>query len=420
MLTQAPNQPQRSEFARRGTKQERRQSASRQYETPHSCWKGWRVKQILLDSGVRRGCLACLGEFLVIAQRKNYNTVTSLTFSRSLAQPEPLVLHDYINTSLILTLDTLSSAFSPSNFLPQLSAVLSTRVQHVVAFLTRCRLNHLPQMTRSLPRSINLGRISHGNRRQPRKYTLMNVVNTKQTDQSSRLIASGSTMIDLASKEKKSIRVFHVHKALLCFYSIPRQIAQRILCRRHYPMSTTDRSRSQSRILRLFFTWLYSGNVDLTLPKLDGSNTSYYWMIVTKFYIFADSINCVALQRSIMSSQPMHFHKECKTLPPPSAIELLSATTLESSHLYQYMVDCYQSHWDRVWQDDDQTEDEIDEKAKNGDPLPPNFAYRILVRGLAVRKEQKHDRCRCCYDRCFYHGHGIWNSEERGASKLKM
>lgn len=247
MLTQAPNQPQRSEFARRGTKQERRQSASRQYETPHSCWKGWRVKQILLDSGVRRGCLACLGEFLVIAQRKNYNTVTSLTFSRSLAQPEPLVLHDYINTSLILTLDTLSSAFSPSNFLPQLSAVLSTRVQHVVAFLTRCRLNHLPKMTRSLPRSINLGRISHGNRRQPRKYTLMDVVNTKQTDQSSRLIASGSTMIDLASKEKKSIRVFHVHKALLCFYSIPRQIAQRILCRRHYPMSTTDRSRSQSR-----------------------------------------------------------------------------------------------------------------------------------------------------------------------------
>ncbi|TIA17336.1 hypothetical protein D6C80_03959, partial [Aureobasidium pullulans] len=200
-----------------------------------------------------------------------------------------------------------------------------------------------------------------------------------------RLIASGSTMIDLASKEKKSIRVFHVHKALL------------------------------AEILRLFFTWLYSGNVDLTLPKSDGSNTSYYWMIVTKFYIFADSINCVALQRSIMSSQPMHISKECKTLPPPSAILLLSATALESSHLYQYMVDCYQSHWDGVWQDDDQAEDGIDEKAKNGDPLPPNFAYRILVRGLAVKKEQKHDGCRCCYDRCFYHGHSFWDSEERGA-----
>lgn len=113
-----------------------------------------------------------------------------------------------------------------------------------------------------------------------------------------------------------------------------------------------------------------------------------------------------------------------------------SATALESSHLYQYMVDCYQSHWDGVWQGDDQAEDEIDEKAKivvwqddeqdeqkidekakNGDPLPPNFAYRILVRGLAVKKEQKHDGCRCCYDRCFYHGHSIWDSEERGASK---
>lgn len=81
------------------------------------------------------------------------------------------------------------------------------------------------------------------------------------------------------------------------------------------------------------------------------------------------------------------------------------------------MADCYQSHWDGVWQDDDQAEDGIDEKAKNGDPLPPNFAYRILVRGLAVKKEQKHDGCRCCYDRCFYHGHSFWDSEERGASK---
>ena len=373
----------------------------------------------------------------MIAQRKNYNTVTSLTFSRSLAQPEPLVLHDYINTSLILTLDTLSSAFSPSSFLPYLSTVLSTRVQHVVAFLTRCRLNHLPQMTRSLPRSINLGRISHGNRRQPRKYTLMNVVDTKQTDQSSRLIASGSKMIDLASKEKKSTRVFHVHKALLCFYSpYHDKLLNGYFVEGTIPCQQPIVQEVRAEILRLFFTWLYSGNVDLTLPKLDGSNTSYYWMIVTKFYIFADSINCVALQRSIMTSQPMHISKECKTLPPPSAIELLSATALESSHLYQYMVDCYQSHWDGVWQDDDQAEDEIDEKvkivvwqddeqaeqkidekAKNGDPLPPNFAYRILVRGLAVKKEQKHDGCRCCYDRCFYHGHSIWDSEERGASK---
>lgn len=373
----------------------------------------------------------------MIAQRKNYNTVTSLTFSRSLAQPEPLVLHDYINTSLIPTLDTLSSAFSPSNFLPHLSTVLSTRVQHVVAFLTRCRLNHLPQMTRSLPRSINLGRISHGNRRQPRKYTLMNVVDTKQTDQNSRLIARGSTMIDLASKEKKSTRVFHVHKALLCFYSpYHDKLLNGYFVEGTIPCQQPIVQEVRAEILRLFFTWLYSGNVDLTLPKLDGSNTSYYWMIVTKFYIFADSINRVALQRSIMTSQPMHISKECKTLPPPSAIELLSATALESSHLYQYMVDCYQSHWDGVWQDDDQAEDEIDEKvkivvwqddeqaeqkidekAKNGDPLPPNFAYRILVRGLAVKKEQKHDGCRCCYDRCFYHGHSIWDSEERGASK---
>ncbi|THV81530.1 hypothetical protein D6D29_05312 [Aureobasidium pullulans] len=250
-----------------------------------------------------------------------------------------------------------------------------------------------------------------------------------------RLIASGSTMIDLASKEKKSTRVFHVHKALLCFYSpYHDKLLNGYFVEGTIPCQQPIVQEVRAEILRLFFTWLYSGNVDLTLPKLDGSNTSYYWMIVTKFYIFADSINCVALQRSIMSFQPMHISKECKTLPPPPAIELLSATALESSHLYQYMVDCYQSHWDGVWQDDDQAEDEIDEKAKivvwqddeqaeqkidekakNGDPLPPNFAYRILVRGLAVKKEQKHDGCRCCYDRCFYHGHSIWDSEERGA-----
>ncbi|CAD0054310.1 unnamed protein product [Aureobasidium pullulans] len=180
-----------------------------------------------------------------------------------------------------------------------------------------------------------------------------------------RLIASGSKMIDLASKEKKSTRVFHVHKALLCFYSpYHDKLLNGYFVEGTIPCQQPIVQEVRAEILRLFFTWLYSGNVDLTLPKLDGSNTSYYWMIVTKFYIFADSINCVALQRSIMSSQPMHISKECKTLPPPSAIELLSATALESSHLYQYMVDCYQSHWDGVWQDDDQAEDEIDEKVK--------------------------------------------------------
>ncbi|CAD0051717.1 unnamed protein product [Aureobasidium pullulans] len=172
-------------------------------------------------------------------------------------------------------------------------------------------------------------------------------------------------MIDLASKEKKSTRVFHVHKALLCFYSpYHDKLLNGYFVEGTIPCQQPIVQEVRAEILRLFFTWLYSGNVDLTLPKLDGSNTSYYWMIVTKFYIFADSINCVALQRSIMSFQPMHISKECKTLPPPPAIELLSATALESSHLYQYMVDCYQSHWDGVWQDDDQAEDEIDEKAK--------------------------------------------------------
>lgn len=139
-------------------------------------------------------------------------------------------------------------------------------------------------MTRRHPRSIDLGRISHGNRRQPRKYTLMNVVDTKQTDQSSRLIASGSTMIDLASKEKKSTRVFHVHKALLCFYSpYHDKLLNGYFVEGTIPCQQPIVQEVRAEILRLFFTWLYSGNVDLTLPKLDGSNTSYYWMIVTKF-----------------------------------------------------------------------------------------------------------------------------------------
>lgn len=144
------------------------------------------------------------------------------------------------------------------------------------------------------------------------------------------------------------------------------------------------------------------------LPIEENNDGVEQWHIGTaKLYIFADELNCVALQRSIMSK----LVESCKTTPSLvgfDTIELLSDSSLESSRLYQYYVDVLDAHWNGKL--DDETDSPNAE-----DPMPPHFAYRLLLRRFR-RLEDNNADCVCCHDPCKYHGHG--SEEERKASKL--
>lgn len=143
-------------------------------------------------------------------------------------------------------------------------------------------------------------------------------------------------MIELRSKEKKSPEVFSVHKALLCFYSpyhdrlLNGAFAEGLTAPTE-PL-TINAGRS---VLKLFFAWLYSGEIYMATPL--PSEKNYTWhQGITKLYILADELNCIALQRKIISVQ-VAITESLGSLPGYDIIGLLSNCSLESSGLYQYL-----------------------------------------------------------------------------------
>ncbi|KAG9687213.1 hypothetical protein KCU95_g11211, partial [Aureobasidium melanogenum] len=231
--------------------------------------------------------------------------------------------------------------------------------------------------------------------------------NVWKQDTVAHLLNKDNSIVELKSKEKKTPEVRRVHKALLCFYSpyhdrlLNGEFAEALAA----PTKPLVINAGAS-VLELLLTWLYTGQVNMGLP-IEGSNDGVeQWHIGTaKLYIFADELNCVALQRSIMSK----LVESCKTTPNLvglDTIEFLSDSSLESSRLYQYYVDVFDAHWNG------KLDAEIDSPNAE-DPMPPHFAYRLLLRRFR-RLEDNNPDCVCCHDPCKYHGHE--SEEERKAT----
>ncbi|KAH0262867.1 hypothetical protein KCU91_g13110, partial [Aureobasidium melanogenum] len=216
-----------------------------------------------------------------------------------------------------------------------------------------------------------------------------------------RLLAQDDQMIKLKSKEKGSSKVCSVHRALLCFYSpyhdrlLNGDFAEGLVA----PTEPLFVNAGAS-VLKLLLTWLYTGKFDVA-NVVNQCRTG-----ISKLYILADELNCVALQRSIMSKL-VESCKNTEGVVGLDAIGLLSNSSLESSGLYQYCVEAFDAHRDGTF------DGESREDLKAEDPMPPHFAYRLLLR----RSETLEDdgaQCVCCHDPCKYHGHE--NEGERKAT----
>ncbi|KAH0359525.1 hypothetical protein KCU65_g9910, partial [Aureobasidium melanogenum] len=222
-----------------------------------------------------------------------------------------------------------------------------------------------------------------------------------------RLLAQDDQMIKLKSKEKRFSKVCSVHKALLCFYSpyhdrlLDGNFAEGL----ETPTKPLAINASMS-VLKLFLTWLYTGKVDIAPPPHKNYDADYWYTGTAKLYIFADELNCVALQRTIMSE----LVKSCESAPflaDFETITLLSNSSLESSGLYQYYVETYDAHWNGT------LKYELDDGLTAEDPMPPHLAFRLLLRKFKTPRDD-HGEFSCCHDPCRYHGHE--NEEERKAT----
>ncbi|KAG9829865.1 hypothetical protein KCU98_g3771, partial [Aureobasidium melanogenum] len=212
-----------------------------------------------------------------------------------------------------------------------------------------------------------------------------------------RLLAQDDQMIKLKSKEKKFPEVCSVHKALLCFYSpyhdrlLNGEFAEGLL-----PPSEPLAVQANTSILQLFFKWLYTGKIDIT-PPLHDSRNSRWFSGITKLYVLADEFNCVAPQRTIMSAQ-VESSKDIE-LTSWRKIGLLSDSSLESSGLYRYHLEVFAQHWSGVTDVEGTSSGPC---SKQDDPMPTNFAYRLLMKRMEINPDQD---CACCHDPCEFHGH---------------
>lgn len=215
-------------------------------------------------------------------------------------------------------------------------------------------------------------------------------------------------MIELKSKEKKNPEVCSIHKALLCFCSpYHDRLLNGNFSEALYPPTEPLSVQSNVGILQLFSKWLYTGSIHVTPPPSVESCVEKWFSGTTKLYVLADELNCVALQRAIISAQ-VKFSKNM-ALAGWEAIELLSDSSLESSGLYQYHVEAFAQHWNG------KTEGVLpDPSSETDDPMPPNFAYRLLMKRMEVTSDR---RCACCRDPCKFHGHT--SEEERKASAFE-
>ncbi|THX00147.1 hypothetical protein D6D13_09706 [Aureobasidium pullulans] len=227
-------------------------------------------------------------------------------------------------------------------------------------------------------------------------------------------IASDNRMVMLKSKEKVNPSTLNVHQASLSFYSPYHDtLLNGPFLEGMNPPIEPFLVEAGSSVLKLFVTWLYTGRVNMRHPKrLSNVEVADWHLGVTKLYILADSVNCVALARLIVSNFPS-YEDDLYTFPTWSCIGLLSGSSLESSSLYRYYLAVLDAHWcDSVR--DDEHEGQFHGDPNGKDPLPPNLAYRLLLRKLQRTQDGQEGDCPCCRDPCEFHRHE--SEEEREAT----
>lgn len=238
----------------------------------------------------------------------------------------------------------------------------------------------------------------------------------KRIDKNSRLISSSHRMVMLKSKEKVKPSTFNVHQALLCFYS---PYHDRLLnggfLEGTSPPAEPLLVEVGSGVLKLFVTWLYNGKINMNSqsPQHVEYNLDSWYLGVTKLYVLADSFNCIALTRLIISAQA-DFSGIAGTLPNCNTIRLLSGSSLESSGLYRFYLTVFDAHWNGATHDDEDLAGEPQADPTSEDIMPPNFAYRLLMMRFKGDENDEEADCHCCHDRCKFHGHE--NDEEHKAS----
>ncbi|KAH0158639.1 hypothetical protein KCU67_g7430, partial [Aureobasidium melanogenum] len=221
------------------------------------------------------------------------------------------------------------------------------------------------------------------------------------------LLNKDNTIVELKSKEKRSPEVRSVHKALLCFYSpYHDRLLNGNFSEALVPPTEPMVVSSNASILQLFFKWLYTGNIHITPPASHDDCTNKWFSGITRLYILADELNCIALQRTIMSAQVAASNK--MHLSAWRHVDLLSDSSLESSGLYRYHIEVGARHWDG-WID----KESPGSCSEKDDPMPPNFAYRMLMKKLEMTDDRVKN-CACCCDPCKFHGH--ISEEEREAT----
>ncbi|THY52097.1 hypothetical protein D6C97_06481 [Aureobasidium pullulans] len=219
-------------------------------------------------------------------------------------------------------------------------------------------------------------------------------------------LVSGSTaMVILLDEDEQN--PFSVHKDLLCFYS---PYHDRLL---NGPFkeagSTWIKLPVTSLVLKLFSTWLYTGQI-ITPSTQDACSVNNperriqfarHHTKLVDLYIFADSLNCIALERAAF----VQLYKLFRVAKGPMQIFKLVDNGLEHSGLYKYWVDYWAAHYDSMI------------PRILVDPLPSTFAHHLLLRKceLDLNPKTKGNECRCCENPCNYHTHE--SIEERKASE---
>ncbi|THX19951.1 hypothetical protein D6D12_10545 [Aureobasidium pullulans] len=151
------------------------------------------------------------------------------------------------------------------------------------------------------------------------------------------------------------------------------------------------------------------------LNQDDGDD--YKWCIgITKLYILADWLNCIALQRLIVTAQHDRLTVSCSSLPAWKSLGLLSDSSLESSGLYQHYLTLYAQHWVGHVRDETHPDGQSIAATLSEDLMPAHFAYRVLLMKLRTAQNNKGEEkdCQCCHDRCKFHRHE--SEEERKAT----
>ncbi|TIA38703.1 hypothetical protein D6C79_07800 [Aureobasidium pullulans] len=227
-----------------------------------------------------------------------------------------------------------------------------------------------------------------------------------------------SDMISLKSKEKRGPKIFHVHRALLCFYSPYHDILLNgSFLEATSPPTEPLLMEANANVLKLFVSWLYTGKIHMPgehLSQTDDDDAKWYTG-VTKLYILADWLNCIALERLIVTAQQDHTD-DFWNLPASKSLGLLSHSSLESSGLYQYYLTVYAQHWVGHVRDQTHPDGQSIPATLSEDPMPPHFAYRVLLMKLRTAQNNKDEEkdCQCCHDRCKFHRHE--SEEERKAT----